>query len=127
MGQVTVINARGDDYADISVRETSFVKVKKVTAEVFDADGKRLYKREKKDLLKSCGFGGYSLYEDDCNFYGELTAPRYPYSVEISIEYESSSLAFWRSATLQHFIPVNRASYALTVPSGMENLKSPNS
>lgn len=116
--RLTINGRRGDDYRDLSIWETDFVKLTSVTARVLDAGGQEVYRREKDEFTKACGFGQVSLYSDACLYYTTLESSNYPYIVEYEYTLESRSLFFWRGVEFQHYIPVKYAEYRLTVPRG---------
>ncbi|MDH4157608.1 MAG: DUF3857 and transglutaminase domain-containing protein [candidate division Zixibacteria bacterium] len=119
-GNVTINSPRGEEYGDFALVEDSYCKLKKVEISVFDANGDKLFTLGKKDLAKSCGFGGGLLYADVCHYTASLMAPRFPYTVKYEYVLESKSLFFWPEAQLQHMIPVKKATYTLTVPEDFE-------
>ena len=113
---LTVFGPRGDKYAYVSLNESDHVKIAEVHAKVMDAAGV-VRELRKKDLMKDCGYSQYALYDDDCNYYGDLRGPGYPYTVEIEYKRQAQSLFYWRSVAIQDDIPVTKASYRLDIPS----------
>ncbi|MFH1372597.1 MAG: DUF3857 domain-containing protein [bacterium] len=115
---LTIVNPRGDDYASVVAWEDSYQRLKDVRIKVFDAEGKKVYSRMKKDMLKACGYGpSYVLYTDDCQYWISLPGPGYPYSIEYEYETESSTLFFWSGARLQRAVPTRHVEYCLECPS----------
>ena len=115
--RVRILNRRGAEYADFSLSETPFVRLKKVKATRWGSDGSEELVLKKKDLTKSCGFGSISIYSDNCGYYADLSSKRYPYTVEVEYEKEIKSLFGWRGKSFQSYIPVDRAEYTLVVDS----------
>ncbi len=113
--KVTINASRGDDYAEFGIWINKFESLKEFEATVFGADGNKIYSRDKGDLDKACGYGGYSLYADQCYYFVELKGPVYPYSVEYRYVVEGKSLFFWPGATFQRFVPVELAEYTLSI------------
>jgi len=113
--KVTINASRGDDFAEFGTWINKFESLKEFKATVFGADGKKIYSRDKGDLDKACGYGGYSLYADQCYYFVELKGPIYPYTVEYRYVVEGKSLFFWPGATFQRFIPVEFAAYTLSI------------
>ena len=111
---LTIYNARGEDYAFVSIAENKYVKLKKAAIRVTGPDGELVFKRSKKDLKRAVGYSAYALYSDNIHYYEELTAPLYPYTIEYEYTKETSSLFFWPAAPFQYDIPVTRAEYRLT-------------
>lgn len=114
-----ILNARGEEHAQFSAWEGRWTKLKKVAITVSNANGQILYQRKKKDLVKTCGVSGYSLYTDVCYYYAELKAPAYPFTIEYSYETESKSLFELRGAPLQRTIPVDLVEVKLEVNSAL--------
>ena len=50
-GQITINNARGEEYASLVTGENSYVKLKKVEVRVTDGNGKELYTHDKGDMF----------------------------------------------------------------------------
>jgi len=117
---LTIYNKRGDGYRGLSIRENDFVKLRSVSARVLDSGGREIYTRDKKDMSKACGYGSVSLYRDACTYYTVLESAQYPYTIEYEYTIESRSLFFWPGAQFQNYIPVEQASYSLTVPQGFK-------
>lgn len=115
--RITINNVRGDSHKWVSVSEDKFSKLKKLSATVFDATGKQLYKRSKKEFSKHCGFGQSSLYNDVCVYQSSFEAAHYPYTIEYEYTLELKSLFAWRGAVFQSDIPVEHISYTLDIPS----------
>ena len=116
--RTTVVSPAGDRFASLSLYENSDLHLKQVKAKVLDAGGATVYERDKSDLTKACGFGGYVLYQDVCTYFTDLVSAKYPYSVEISYTLQSNTLFHIPKAVLQDEIPVTQATCELTVPRG---------
>jgi len=114
--KVTLYNQRADMFQHIRISENEFVKLKDVSVRVTDAEGQEIFLHNKKDMLKSCGYEGYSLYQDICNYLLTVEAPKYPFSIEIEYLKKSKSLFFWGGASFQQKIPVQSAAYELQAP-----------
>ncbi len=115
--RVRILNRRGAEYANVSLSETPFVRLKKVKATRFDGDGREELCLSKKDFTKACGFGSISIYDDNCQYYADLSSKRYPYTIEVESEEEIKSLFGWHRESFQAYIPVDRAEYTLVVDS----------
>ena len=116
-GSITIFSKQGKDYAVLSLAETAFSELKRIKARVTDANGNLLFKRDKKDFTKACGYGEVSLYADHCYYYLTLESSQYPYTIEYEYTLEVKSLFFLRTAQMQHYIPVKHARYTLSAPS----------
>ena len=113
--RLTINNAHGDKHNGLVVYESRYSRVKSVSARVLNAQGEEIYRRKKKDLRKTCGFGRMQLYQDVCYYTCELGAPKYPYIIEYDCKTEVKSLFGWPGLTMQYEIPVDYASYTLTI------------
>jgi len=114
--KITIFNGRGDEYANLIFSEDKYNKLDDLRIVLKDSSGDVIYTKKKKDLLKVCGYGGYSLYNDVCHYSGEFRAAQYPYSIEYEYTMKSTSLFFWSGAILQSRIPVIEAEYQLLIP-----------
>ena len=110
-----ILSPRGDDHADFYAHEGRWTKLKKVSITVSSANGGILYERKKKDITKTCGVSGSSLYSDICNYYSELKAPSYPFTIEYTYETESKTLFELRGAPIQKIVPVDLAQIHLEI------------
>lgn len=117
--RVTILNKRGDGYGVVSQRQNRYVKLKHIQATMFDANGKELLKRSKKEFDKWCGFGDVAIYSDQCLFSTEFKSQRYPVSIEVEYELELKSLFFWRGEVFQEEVPVLQSAYRLTIDNDM--------
>ncbi|MCK5126938.1 MAG: DUF3857 domain-containing protein [candidate division Zixibacteria bacterium] len=107
--KVTITGRRGNSYNTIYIGENKFVKLKSAKVRVLDANGKEIYSQKKKDFIKQCGYGQYSVYNDLCYYILEGNSASYPYSIEYEYTLRSSSLFFLTGRTFQKAIPVRRA------------------
>lgn len=115
--RIHVLNPRGNDIAWLTLEESGFTRLKNVNAEIFDANGKKVYEREKEDMYKECGFGdSYTLYQDVCRYGIKFSPPGYPYTIDYEYEKESNHIFFWPTAVMQRKYPVNDAEYKLKIP-----------
>lgn len=112
---LTVLDARGNEYAALVLNESDHVRIADVRARVMDAGGV-IRELKKKDLTRACGYGNFALYDDNCQYYGDLRNPGFPYTVEIEYKLEAQSLFYWSPAVVQDDIPVTRAEYRLDIP-----------
>ncbi|MFH1699589.1 MAG: DUF3857 domain-containing protein [Candidatus Zixiibacteriota bacterium] len=114
--RITIINPRGEEKSNIRLSENKYEELKSVKIIIYDKDGKEILKKNKKDMIKYCGFGGNAVYNDICVFDYDVDVPGYPYTIEYEYEIKSSSLFFLRGKTYQHRIPVNYFKYAISIP-----------
>ena len=115
-----ILNARADDFAGLAVTEDSYNRFKNLKVRVFDSGGDKLYERNRHDMARSCGYGpSFALYQDLCHYWIDLEGPRYPFAIEYEYETEARSAFFFRGATFQSWLPVQRAVYRLTYPADL--------
>ncbi|MEW6050541.1 MAG: DUF3857 domain-containing protein [Candidatus Zixiibacteriota bacterium] len=108
--RLTVLNPSGDKHAYVAEYENRYIRLKNVNIRQYDASGKLLMKKSKGDMTKACGQGqSYLLYDDNCNYYMELPARSYPYTIEHETESDMQSLFFLRGFIVQRSLPVVHA------------------
>jgi hypothetical protein len=118
--KLTVFNVRGDDEADLYFSESNFASIKHLEIILRDASGNTIKNYKKKDLTKTCGFGaGYQVFNDVCYYSFEITAPRFPYSVEIFEEKKINTLFLFRGATFPTKTPITSVTCSLIVPTNL--------
>jgi hypothetical protein len=114
--RVKVLSEKGKHYGAASFAETLFEKTLDVSGRVFDSSGKLIFKRGKGDLEKYCGFSEFQLYSDICDYYLNLGAGGYPFTVEYEVTQSINSLFAWPGWHPQWFIPADTSIYELTTP-----------
>lgn len=115
--QLSVRNARGDNYTGLVFLEDRFHKIKRLSIVVKDEHGEVIASYSKGDLTKECGFGhGYEVYADICHYYFVPKSPRYPYVIEYEFQQELKSLFFLRGPKVVSELPAKQATCELTVP-----------
>lgn len=94
---ITILNEKGDHWAEFSEYYNTHREVISVDGFLYDKDGKLLKKIKKKDLEDLSGVSGGSLMEDTRykrhNFYYKS----YPYTIEYDIEVKNKSTLFFPS------------------------------
>lgn len=113
---IKILNEEGKRYTEVTVHETSFKKLEEIVGKVYDQNGKVLNTFTKKDMQKTCGFEGYSVYTDICFYSFNLSAGNYPFVIEYQYKMKLSSLLYWRDWEIQYDCPVEASTYRLTVP-----------
>ncbi len=111
--RTTILAPAGEEYGQVQTYESRYVKLKSIDIKLLDAAGKVMAEKGKSDMVKACGFG-QGLYDDNCRYILEPTAPAYPYTVEVSVEQEYQSLFYITDRDLQQSIPVRRCVVALS-------------
>lgn len=115
--KVTILKPAGAEFGVVTTWSSPLVNLNSFSARLLDAEGKQVYKREKKDMLKICGFGqGFEVYSDECRYSLDIEYPKYPYSVESTKEKELKSLYLLPSVDLDYKIPIRTAVIRLSHP-----------
>jgi transglutaminase-like putative cysteine protease/LysM repeat protein len=119
---ITVLNKIGRGYVDAFVGYDNDTKIVGLSAEIYDALGKRLKKVKKKDFLDFSAVDGGTLYSDNRVKQLEYTPTTYPYTVKFDYEYETSSTGFiprWRPMDW-FYIGVQKSSYKIINSTGIK-------
>ena len=117
--KIDILNERGRAYARLSFSESNFSSVRSINAKLIDANGMVVTTRKKKDFNKVCGWEGYSLYADNCDYITDLSSPSYPYSIEYEYEISHTTLFHLFAPVFQSKIPVLEAEYILDTPADL--------
>ena len=92
---ITILNEKGDHWAEFSEYYDKHREVSSVDGILYDANGKQLKRIRKKDLMDLSGVADGTLIDDNRvkqhNFYYKA----YPYTVEYDIEIENKSTLFF--------------------------------
>lgn len=114
--RLVIDNKRGADYRMVGISKSPFAKLKKIKAVVYDRNGRKIYDRDRKDLLQAKGYGAsFELYNDMEIFQTECLPPSYPYTIDFFYELEYESLFFWRGASVQRAVPVDTFLYTMKI------------
>ena len=117
---IQINEERGKKYGIVVVSESKFVKIRDISAKVFDRNGKTVEKLKEKDFKKYPFAPGYILYDDTNYKWYELIYTSFPYIIEYSYEQEMSSLFFWPDWSPQMDIPVIKSTYQLIIDSTLK-------
>ncbi len=126
--EITILNEKGLVNAHFSVYGDRFRKLKKFSAIMYDKDGNEMKKIKMSDI-KSTEWSS-ELASDNLLYYFECQTPVFPFSVsyEYEIEWSKGILSFPVFAPqFSSDLSVQKASYALKVPTGTEILFESNS
>ena len=98
---ITILNEKGDDWAEFSEHYDKHREVVSVEGILYDASGKQMKKIKKKDTEDLSGVSGGTLMDDNRikrhNFYYKV----YPYTIEYTIEIINKSTLFFPQWTPQ--------------------------
>ena len=91
---ITVLNKLGDNYVDAYVHYNDDTKVKKLSAVIYNAFGKKIIRYSKNKFKDVSAVDGGTLYSDSRAKYLDYTPTSYPYTIVFESEYENSSTGF---------------------------------
>ncbi|QMU66712.1 MAG: DUF3857 domain-containing protein [Flavobacteriaceae bacterium] len=118
---ITVLNKLGRRYVDAYVRYDNDTKIVSLSAEIYDALGKKIKRVKKKDFLDFSAVEGGTLYSDDRVKQLEYTPVKYPYTVKFEYEYKTSSTGFipgWRPMDW-YYVGIQESTYQILNPAGL--------
>lgn len=118
---ITILNKIGDNYVGGSVWYNNDTKIKSLNAEIYDAFGTRIKKIKKKEFLDFSAVDGGTLYSDARVKELQYTPTKYPYTVKIEYEYETSttsSVPDW-SPVYYYYVGVQNSMYTINYPSDL--------
>jgi hypothetical protein len=116
---ITVMNGKGDNYADFHVYEDSFHELKVFSGELFNALGNSIKKIKRKDLIYT-GLSS-SLATDGKHTFYDLHSPVYPFTIkyEYEIKLKNGILSYPAFSPVPGFnVAVEKAKYLLKIPPG---------
>ena len=118
---ITLMN-RKTNYHELEVYYNRFIKVNKVSAQIFDANGKLVKKFRKKEINDFSAVGGGTLHGDSRIKYVEANYGIYPYTVEFEYEIENRDTRIYPD---WYIIPssntsVESTSYSLKMPKDLK-------
>lgn len=87
---VTVLNAKGDRYANTRLHYDSSQKIKKLEAIIHDAAGNQIAELKRKDFKDVAAVDGFSLYIDHRLLYHEYVPTRYPCTMTFTYRVETA-------------------------------------
>ena len=111
--KITIYNTLGEQYNRVYFYENNSSQVDDVSLSVLNTDGSILYKREKKNFIKQCGYGAFGGYNDNCIYFLDAEATHFPYTIEFSYTKKCNSLLYLTGEKFQEDIPVERVSYKI--------------
>lgn len=115
---ITILNKIGDQYVGGSVWYNNDTKIKSLYAEIYDAFGTRIKKVKKKEFLDFSAVDGGTLYSDARVKELQYTPTKYPYTVKVAYEYETSttsSVPNW-SPVFYYYVGVQNSTYTINYP-----------
>ncbi|MEP0460245.1 MAG: DUF3857 domain-containing protein [Flavobacteriaceae bacterium] len=88
---VTVLNEKGNQHTNTFVGYNNAIKVKNISAEIYDKTGAIVKKVRKKDFLDVSAVDGGTLYSDSRVLYTGYLPVDYPYTVKFTYELETAN------------------------------------
>lgn len=92
---VTILNANAKDEGVLVDNYDKFLKIRRISGKIYDANGKVIRKLRKSDTKDYAADEGISLYQDDRIRVATLYNDNYPYTVEYDYEIEYNGLINW--------------------------------
>jgi transglutaminase-like putative cysteine protease len=94
---ITVLNAEGREFGEMSLWYDKFRRVGDLDGRLFDANGKEIRSLEKSDIEDHEASSWYSLYEDNRVRSASLYHSIYPYTIEWNYELDFDGYINWPS------------------------------
>lgn len=115
---ITILDESADHFAEVLVGYDKLIKVKTISASVYDKNGKLIKKLKSSDFEDYSNISGASLYEDNRVKYADLTQKDHPYTIEFNFELQYKYLY---SVPNWHLVPdfntaVQASNYIVTYP-----------
>lgn len=85
---VTILNSKGNDFADLSLYYDKLRKVSSLKGALYDANGIQISKLKPSEIQDRSAYDGYSLFSDNRFKIADMTHTGYPYTVEFDYEIE---------------------------------------
>ena len=95
---ITILNKKGDRFAEVRIGYDKINKIVSVKGQRFDKWGKQISQLKSKDIEDYSAYDGFSIYSDNRIKYFDLRYPEYPYTIEYEFEIEENgfmSLSNW--------------------------------
>jgi hypothetical protein len=119
---ITILNEKGNDFAETVLSYDKLTKIKDIKANVYDAAGKQIEKLKASEIEDQSAFSGYTLFSDDRLKIIDLTQSIYPYTVELQYEKEYNFLFHIDGSFIfpDEKVSVEQFSYTLMFPKELE-------
>jgi hypothetical protein len=117
---ITILNEKGDDYAEYSNNYSSLEGLSDISGNLYDAQGKKIKSVKRKEIQDVAGSDGFSLMLDDRVKVHNFHHRQYPYTVEYEDEQQikgSYFLPAWHPVEDEEF-SVEQSKYIVEVPGG---------
>jgi hypothetical protein len=109
---VTILNEKGNDYAQQVIHFDKSSRVKDINGFSYDEFGKQIKKLRNKDIYEQSAFDGFSLFTDNRFKSVDLSQNTFPYTVEFEYEldynflfdFDGDVINYSEKTSVQHFI-----------------------
>ena len=95
---ITILNKKGDRFAEVRVGYDKLNKIVSLKGQRYDRNGRLISQLKNKDIQDFSSYDGYSIYTDNRVKYFDLRYAEYPYTVVYEYEIEENgfmSLSNW--------------------------------
>lgn len=117
---IVVADESGKELGSDAIRQTDFIKFRKLDARIYDLSGRLLRKLQKKDIRESSLSLTSVFNEHKTKFYSSFTVPGLPYRLTRVREYEIKSAFFWPDWNPQTTVDVEHARLELILKHQVE-------
>jgi hypothetical protein len=119
---ITILNEKGNEFAETILFYDRLTKIKDIKAAVFDASGKQIKKLKASEIYDQSAFDGFSLFSDNRLKRIDLSQAVYPYTIEIEYEKEYNFLFHIDGSYILpgEKVSVQDFSYTLAFPKELE-------
>lgn len=118
--EITILNKKAKDKARLVVHYDKLTRVKSISGEAYNAEGKRLAKLKKSDIEDRSNFSSFSIFEDNRVKTASFSINSYPYTVVWEYELETTNMMFypvWAPQDAER-LAVLKAGFQVRVPAG---------
>ncbi len=118
---ITILERRREGLADIVIHHSPYVKVKKYSAIIYDAEGNVVRKLKKDDFTDRSNVPGFALYAENRVLYTDIYMSQFPFTVEFNYELDHREIMIsdlWVPLPYTG-VAVQESSYSIIVPSDM--------
>lgn len=118
--EITILNKKGKDKARLVVNYDKLTRVKSISGEAYNVQGKRLAKLKKSDIEDRSNFNSFSIFEDNRVKTASFSINSYPYTVVWEYELETTNMMFYPVWVPQDAerLAVLKAGLEVRVPAG---------
>ena len=118
----TILNPRGTDYARIKIFYDDLVSIQKLSAILYDANGKKVETYSKRDFDDYKAYDGISFLTDSRVKYLDMSQTVYPYTIEVKYTRERDGLFIYPTwdPVDDEFVAVKHSTFKVSLPEGLD-------